>query len=230
VFSDLVIEIYRDTGTDTSNDVTLNSTSTVGEVRNASEKVSKEKQPVATIKAHKLIVSFYSKYLHTMLTSRLREGSDNTIRLTTPYPDSLRRLLLSFYERSLEVGSEEELTELFFLADEYDVPSVLTVLKGVFPLAMSATGIIGSPISNDTQSTTPKAGPLAITLPNARLFLDCSAKIGLNLEPLIFAGLARQWWEFAPQLWTDESNFGKQRRYCSLLLDSLKFIDTPSGC
>lgn len=234
-FSDLSIEIYGDD----LGAISLFNAST--------EKKVERKQPIATVKAHKMVVSWHSRYLFKMLTSGLREGSENTIRLTTNYPESLRKLLLSFYEHELEIGSAEELVELLYLADEYDVPNVMEALKQLFYISYdsSAThlGVRKLKFSENLASITsvnnaadgvnnPQPFRLEITLENAPLFLSCSGKIGLNLEPMIFAGLAQKWWLFGPTAsdpskpLNENSNvYDSHKRNCNILLQSLNYSE-----
>jgi hypothetical protein len=143
-----------------------------------------------------------------MLTSGLREGSENTIRVTTAYPKSLRKLLTSFYEHVIEITSVEELIEMLFLADEYDMPEVMPALLSVLDSSTSAM-------------------PLEFTLENARLFLSCSAKLNLKLEPKIFAGLVKCWWKFGPDrvIVKDDQWFEDHLKNCHILQDSLNYID-----
>jgi hypothetical protein len=155
-----------------------------------------------------------------MLTSGMREGSESTIRLTSAYPQSLRKLLLSFYEDVLEIASAEELIEMLYLADEYDMPNLMKVLQEAFS---STTAFLShsNADSNRSNATIPEQASFEFTLENARLFLTCSAKIGLKLESKIFAGLAQQWWEFGPMDGKNE-NYDEHIRKCQLLLDALE--------
>jgi hypothetical protein len=175
------------------------------------------KEPVTTIKTHKLVVSWHSKYLAKMLTSGMREGSENTIRLTTAYPNSLRKLLLSFYDHVAEITSVEELIEMLFLADEYDMKNVREALQRLFPAVFAFKDA-------KEKSTTQSPSILEFTLENASLFLSCSAKLRLNLEPKIFAGLAKQWWHFGFNK-ERERKYAEYKRNCSILLESLNFED-----
>jgi hypothetical protein len=168
--------------------------------------------PVATAKSNKIVVSLHSRYLFKMLNSKMREGAENTIRLTTNFPNSLRKLLQSFYEHVLEIGSAEELIELLYLADEYDVPRVMAMLKSAIIPKMSSASVFHEPCN------------LAFTMENARLFLTCSAKIGLKLEPKIFSGLAQQWWQFGPRE-GKELAYEEHNRMCRILLESLNFTE-----
>jgi hypothetical protein len=149
-----------------------------------------------------------------MLTSQLREGSGNNIRLVTPYPKSLQKLLRSFYEHVLEVESDEELIELLYLADEFDVPTVLTAVKQVILDAISAQCMEGA--KSDANS-------LRITLGNASLYLACSAAIGLQLESKIFSALLRCWRSFGPDAYDCQGSYEAYRRNCAILLESLNF-------
>jgi hypothetical protein len=165
----------------------------------------------ATITTHKFLVSWNSRYLYKMLTSGMREGSENSIRLVTAYPASLRKLILSFYDHVLEIDSADEMIEMLYLADEYDMPTVMSALLQSITPTLHATS---------TDSTA--MAPVVFTIENARQFLTCSAKLRLKLESRIFSDLASQWWEFG-------LGDGKQREYekhhrnCSILLDSLNF-------
>jgi hypothetical protein len=138
LFSDLQIEIYQDepmtmmsqplpvvakSANSPSNLPATESSAVGANARDGEER--ERKQPVITIASHKMVVSWLSKNFFKMLTSGLREGCESTIRLTTAYPNSLRKLLLSFYDHVLEIGSVEELVEMLYLADEYDVPHVM---------------------------------------------------------------------------------------------------------
>jgi hypothetical protein len=177
-----------------------------------------ESKPFFSVQAHKMVVSWYSKYLFKMLTSQLREGGENRIRLTTVYPESLRILLGSFYDHVLEIRSAEELIEMFYLADEYDVPNVMTALKQIFtPLSSDGSAL-------QAANSSPESS-LEINLANAPMFLACSANIGLKLELSIFSGLARQWKYFAPRSYDEETGYSWQRRNSMLLLESLNFED-----
>jgi hypothetical protein len=177
-----------------------------------------EKTPVAIVKAHKLIVSSHSKYLLKMLTSEMREGGENTIRLTTAYPNSLRKLLQSFYEHVLEIGSPEELVELLYLADEYDMPQTMKILKSVFAASALFEQV---PVSCTPDHAYMPNSP-EVTLRDARLILTCSSKLNLQLEPKIFASLAALWWKFGPRVKTEQS-LEEYQRNCSTLLESLNF-------
>jgi hypothetical protein len=154
-----------------------------------------------------------------MLSSGLREASESKIRLVSKYPQSLRKLLFSFYERELVIESAEELVEMLYLADEYDVPHVMEEL--VRMISSRSTEPTGDSAASKTDNSPPS---MEFTIENAPLFLSCSAKLNLKLEPLIFAGLAQQWWLFGSR--------GKARDYekvhcnCLLLLQSLNFTET----
>jgi hypothetical protein len=214
VFTDLVIEVHG-----------LLSPSCSPTTPDLAPVTKQQQNPLATIKAHKLVVSQHSRYLYKMLTSGMKEGGENTIRLLTDYPQSLQKLLQSFYNHVLEIGSAEELIEMLYLADEFDVPDVMAALQQPFSTAFF------SPVNNGTSANASQPrtqGPsLEITLENASLFLKCSAKLGLNLEPRIFAGLAQKWWKFGPIPDEDGDCFqyALHRHNCELLLESLAFTE-----
>jgi hypothetical protein len=217
VFSDLLIEAYRESpfGMFHSSDNNMRVESTSSTEKNATRK------PEWTVNSHKLVVSSHSRYLMKMLTSGLREGGENTIRLTTAYPGSLRKLLLSFYEHVIEIESAEELIEMLYLADEYDVPTVMTALKQVFS-ANSTTS--NNNASNALTSTLQSNTQLKFTLDNAHLFLTCSSKLNLNLEPKVFSGLMKEWWRFGP-MEDIEIGYEERKRICIVLLQSLNFTE-----
>jgi hypothetical protein len=173
-FSDLLIELYQDG--------------------------SAKKEPTLIMKSHKLVVSSHSGYILKMLDSH--EG-ENTIRLTTAYPKSLEKLLLSFYDHVLNIESVEELIEMLYLADEYDLAKVMERLKELF---------------RDSS----KEPSFEITTTNAGLFLMCSVKLNLKLEKKIFAGLAEKWADFGPSSDVDK-DYNRHSDRCTLLLTSLKF-------
>jgi hypothetical protein len=215
--SELVIEIYEE----------------IAYFNKTLESSSEEKKLIATLKTDKVLVSLHSRYLYKMLTSSMREGVENKIRLTTSYPESLRKLLQSFYDHVLEIGSAEELIEMLYLADEFDMPDVMTALKQVFPKALLFSPANNKePISNNndnkespTNVASQQSSPIAefhIGLENARMFLDCSAKLSLNWEPVIFSMLTYQWDALGPQ---DGLDYAQHERHCALLLDSLNFAD-----
>jgi hypothetical protein len=197
MFSDLLIEIYQDPDP-------------VGFVQSTpSGTTAAEKVPFSTFKSHKIVVSLHSKYLMKMLSSGMREGSENTIRLTTSYPQSLQKLLRSFYEHVLEIESAEELIEMLYLADEFDLPFVMTALKNMLEItALNYTA--------ENANT--------FLLCSAQAFLTCSARLQLNLESKVFTGLARQWAQFGP-LAGKEHDYQTHKRNCTLLLDSLNFLE-----
>jgi hypothetical protein len=205
VFTDLVVEIYQEEPlTSAFND----------EKDESKSKPSEAKPPVATVNTHKLVLSLQSRYFHKMLTSNLREGTGNTVRLITAYPASLKKLLLSCYEHVLEIKSDEEMIEMLYLADEYDVAQVMIALKKLFPQSYAAAG-----------SFIPKTETLDINSSNARKYLKCSAKLGLKLEPKIFVGLTEKWWQFSPHESKYEFGSGYERheKNCRLLLSALNF-------
>jgi hypothetical protein len=218
-FSDLTIAIFLDSNS-------------------ANVELVKTQSPTATLKSSKVLVSMNSRYLYKMLSSNLLEGSANSIRLVTAYPKSLQKLLLSFYEHVLEIENVEELIEMLYLADEYYMPQVMSALKQVFPPLLgdndnnattnpNAPNSSPSPQSRASSSasvitTTPS---LEFTLANAPLFLLCSSRLKLNLEPRIFEGLAKEWAKFGPQAETDRA-YKEHQKKCRILLGSLDFPET----
>lgn len=159
-----------------------------------------------------------------MLASSMKEGSESTIRLTSAYPESLRKLLLALNEHVLSIASGEELAEMLYLADEYDMARVMGVLSDAFSAfpkpflhavskdANGNTVLAKEPIVSELDgSLMPgferKPEPILpcervpstlITLDNARIFLGLSVELGLKLESKIIAGVCREWWEFGP--------------------------------
>jgi hypothetical protein len=219
LFSDLRVEIYLDTEMSAISDTAESVPAKSPRRQSPRGRPSKnDPAPITTLNLHKLILSWHSKYMLTMLSSGMREGGKdaNTIRLTTPYPESLRKLLQSFYEHVLEIRNAEELIEFLFLADEYDVPAVRTALLRLFTPNANALELNKL---NGTVSSTPTPR-LDFTLENARVFLNCSSKLNLKLEPRIFAGVARQWGHFRVQHNGAISEF---RELLDILKDSLKF-------
>jgi hypothetical protein len=175
------------------------------------------KNPVATLKSHKMVVSLHSHYLNDMLSSDLREASESKICLVAKYPQSLCKPLLSFYECELVIESAEELVEMLYLADEYDVPHVMEEL--VRMISSRSAEPNGDSAASKTDNTPPS---MEFTMENAPLFLTCSAKLNLKLEPLILAGLAQQWWLFGPRK-GKAPDYEEDQRNCLVLLQSLNF-------
>jgi hypothetical protein len=195
-FSYLLIELYQDVDYLASSPVTpimaienlTNLASSTTDKRLSEDQMENaKKNAVATLNSHKLVVSLHSRYLNTMLSSGLREASESKIRLVSKYPQSLRKLLLCFYVRELVIESAEELVEMLYLADEYDVPHVMEEL--VRMISSRSTEFNGDSAASKTDNSPPS---MEFTFENAPLFLSCSAKLNLKLEPLIFAGLAQQ--------------------------------------
>jgi hypothetical protein len=213
-FSDLLIEVYQDELALPSMSIPANAATSLekSEKRIGEGNALDSKQPSLIIKSHKLVVSNYSRYLYTMLTSKMREGRESTIRLVTVYPQSLQKLLLSFYEHVLEIGSAEELIELLYLADEFDVPNVTATLLQFLTAALNR-GSSAQSISLEI-----------ITLESAPMFLHCSSKLNLKLELDIFSRLSKQWWLFGPLRGRPHA-FEEHMRNCSILLQSLDFHD-----
>jgi hypothetical protein len=172
-FSDLLVEIYQDGG---------------------------EKKPSLSVKSHKLVLVSHSGYILKMLTGR---ESDSKIKLTTAYPKSLEKMLLSFYDHVLKIESAEELIEMLYLADEYDIAEVRKSLKNDLFRAKNSPSF-------------------EITTTNAKLLLDCSQKLDLKLEKIIFNGLVEQWDEFGP-LGEYDTDYEGHQSICRVLLQSLKF-------
>lgn len=175
-----------------------------------------ERKPVDILKAHKLILSA-SRFLGTMLTSGMREGSESTIRLTTPYPKSLRKLLLCFYDHQMQVENSDELVELLYLVDVYEVPRVMEELGCMIlpelPLMPTSQLATSSPLLGRQK--------VKITFENAPSLISCSGKLGLKLEAGIFSSLAQLWWEFGPE----KGTYDDHMRNCKVLLESLDFCD-----
>jgi hypothetical protein len=217
MFSDLTIEIYPDDNLAAVNSNTSKAATPTGR----KGKKDAVKKPTATVKSHKLVVSWHSKYLLTMLTSGMREAKESTIRLTTNYPKSLEKLLLSFYAHALTINGPDELIELLYLADEYDAPHVMSALRQMISPLLFAVSNDASTQPSDANSQQTK---LEATLENARLILWCSSKLNLKLEPKVFSWLSDFWWAFGPREGRNK-NFEEYRRNCNLLRESLDFCE-----
>jgi hypothetical protein len=190
------------------------------------------------MKSHKLIACSSSRYLHKILTSGMQEGRDSTIRLTTVYPKSLHKLLLSFYDHVLEISSATELIEMLYLADEYDMPEIMTALRQVLEIMTEVRNVCDSTvregdllvakencwIQQHSSRRHRQNLKLRFRLTNASQFLSCSARLNLNLAPAIFAGLAKDWVYFGPGSKNDH-RYELHKRKCNILLDSLNFTD-----
>jgi hypothetical protein len=215
-FTDLAIEIYLDESHVGTSANTCNATSNSESSTEMGNKCN-EKKPIYVVMAHKIVVSMHSKYFFKMLTSAMREGTEKTIRLTTAYPNSLRKLLASFYTHVLEIGSDEELIEFFYLVDEYDVSNTKIALERLIRPNM----IVYPPLEYYRDAKNVPICALIFTRENACQYLACSGRLGLNLEEKIFEALTRQWWLFGP-LDGKERAYEEHNRNCSILLESLE--------
>jgi hypothetical protein len=237
------VDIYEDQSNFSSFDAIALNASSVGDPIAVNVSSENSRKPIATVNCNKKVIARHSRYFEKMLSSRMREGGEKTIRLITAYPHSLAKLLLSLGRGEMGIASEEELVELLYLADEYDMPHVMTTLQNLFPPAFNCPAVFPSTtnpvsVSNSTSASNPSAttaslpAPLPlpmirISLKNAPLFLSCSAKLGLKLEARIFSGLAHMWWLFGRR--SRELGFGNgyQRlgNNCEVLIESLKFSE-----
>ncbi|XP_014257436.1 BTB/POZ domain-containing protein 6-like [Cimex lectularius] len=79
-------------------------------------------------KAHKLILSVYSKVFETMFSGRFGENTED-IQVIDAQPDVFEAMLTYIYTDELEIKSIDQACEIFYLADKYIIMRLQELCK-----------------------------------------------------------------------------------------------------